>query len=780
MTLSYNRTVTSTRRAALAGGLLGLALAAGFLAPCLLGRRVPARGDLPDFFWPMKAHTAARWRAGAIPLWNPLSGCGEPWLGQLQTGVLYPGDLPFFLAFPFGAIAGIALHVVIAASGMSAWLADLGSSRRGALAAAAVYAGGGAFVSLFVVYNNACTAAWLPCVFLGARRLLSGEGIAGFSFAAAMAFLAGEPALAVAGAAAALFAAAFSRAEGEPAAVKASRVGGPVLLGILLAGGLAAVSAGPFFELIGTTGRRALTSEAEALERPVSSGDVLDLAFPVRPETTATGSPDRGGYVQSLALGPLALVLAAGAAAGFPGRRRLLLALAIVGGAGFLMSLGSAGLLAPALYRLGVLRGVRFPARWIVFPHLVLAFAAGAGLDGWLFGRFRKPQRAAGAEGAVPAEDEVDPRSVSAARWTRLVGLAVASGLVLAAAIDAKRGGRDPARLLPPAAAVLLGALLLFLARRFQRPAPAAAAAGIVVLLFVPLVLIARDPLESVPAAPLAAPPRVVSGLEAGTRRIFPAVADSQILSRVTMPYGWSAGTPLLAHAALAGYGNLGLGLPSAASGSPIGNPRLSRLLGAALAGGSAATILGLADIGTVIVDHPTRIPGARLVRWTEGVYRIDLPKGAGRLFFARDARVLDDDAVFAAMRVPGFDPEAVVFLAEPPGLAVPRPSPRSFSVARFEKDLPERAEVVTNCSEACLLTFTRCFDPGWKATVDAAPAKVVRADLAFLALAVPAGEHHVVLSYQPTRFRLWAIVSGASLLVLVGLVLAGRRPVSR
>ena len=80
----------------------------------------------------MKAYTAARWLSG-VPLWNPLSGCGEPWLAQLQTGVFYPGDLPFFLPGAWGPLLGIALHLAIASSGMAAWLSGLGTSRAGAL-----------------------------------------------------------------------------------------------------------------------------------------------------------------------------------------------------------------------------------------------------------------------------------------------------------------------------------------------------------------------------------------------------------------------------------------------------------------------------------------------------------------------------------------------------------------------------------------------------------------------------------------------------------------------
>jgi hypothetical protein len=181
-----------TGRTALLGGALGLAFAAALVGPGALAGLVPARGDLADFFWPMKAYTAARWAAGSLPLWNPLSGCGEPWLAQLQTGVLYPGDLPFLLGGAAGPLAALALHLAIAAAGMAAWLSDLGTSRAGALAGSAVWAGGGAFLSLAPVYNNFCTAAYLPWLFLGARRAVRGASPAGFALAVALAFLGGR------------------------------------------------------------------------------------------------------------------------------------------------------------------------------------------------------------------------------------------------------------------------------------------------------------------------------------------------------------------------------------------------------------------------------------------------------------------------------------------------------------------------------------------------------------------------------------------------------------
>jgi len=231
------------------------------------------------------------------------------------------------------------------------------------------------------------------------------------------------------------------------------------------------------------------------------------------------------------------------------------------------------------------------------------------------------------------------------------------------------------------------------------------------------------------------------------------------------------------AHVAMAGYGNLRSGVATAGTASPIQNPRRARLLGAALGGGDPAALLSLADVRGLITPYPTTIPGALLTRRDEGVLRYALPAPAGRFVFVREARVAGDEEVWRALTTPGFEPDAVGFVA---GAAVPLPARRprnGFSVARVVHDEPERLEVATSTSEPGLLVVTRSWDRGWKASVDGREAPLLRADLAFQGVIVPAGEHDIRLSYAPTSFRIGALVTGASLLVLLGLALAGRPP---
>lgn len=777
------RAEAAAHRTALLGALAGLALAGALLAPALAGGGVPARGDLADFFWPMKAYTAERWlEEGRPPLWNPLSGAGEPWLAQLQSGVLYPLDAPFLLGWREGALLGIALHLAVAAAGAAFLLWELGATRAAALTAAGIYAGGGAYLSLVPVYNNASTAAWLPWLLAGARRTALGRSRgAGFAVAVAASFLAGEPALAAAGTGAAVLLALWAGPEGEPPAASAGSRRHALRLALPLAAGLGLAAAGllPFAELVESSARRESVTREEAVARAVGSSELADVVAAPRPETTRHAAPSRGGYLVALGLGPLPLILAAGAGAGLPGRRRLLGGLALVGTGGLVLALGASGLLAPLLHDVGLLRGVRFPARWVVFAHLALAVAAGAGLDGWLWGRFRRPKDAADLEG-----DEA--REALARRRAAFLGLGVGALLLAPPALlvltdPAIRAERDPARTAVGLVAAFLGAAALALGRRAggaRAPAlsPLVAAAAVV-----PLPFLAGEALASVPSAAVRLEPPGVADLPRGAdagRLFAPAGQDRSLSLRWRYAGGadWGPEEVRRAAGALAGYTNLFHGLATAGSASPLGNPRTGRLLGSALAGGDVARILALLDVRHVVSPFPARAPGLRLEAERGGIRMYRVAEPFGRAYFPAESREASDDEAFAALRSPRFDPGRVALVARSAG-APPLPPghlSRGWAAARFLSDRPERAEIATSASAPSLLVLTRSWDAGWSARVDGERVPLLRAQLGLLAVVVPEGEHRLELLYRPASWRVGLALSAAGLLAVLGLALAG------
>lgn len=364
---------------------------------------------------------------------------------------------------------------------------------------------------------------------------------------------------------------------------------------------------------------------------------------------------------------------------------------------------------------------------------------------------------------SAPAAARLAPLFILGATTVALLGMGLAAG----------RATGFPARAALGAAGA--GGILLASVRMTGRPGPRASGAVLVTLVALPLLaatagLFAPGRLEVSPS--------VVAGLAGAPGRFFPFASDGSTLASLARETGgeWGGATASRARAALSGYTNLPLGLSSAASPSPIGNPWRMRLFGVALSGGNAEMILSLADVRHIVSPFPVTIPGARLERQGGGVFLYTLSRAAGRVFFARSAREADDAAAFRALAAPDFDPEGVVLLAPPAGPLPPARAGKTFSVARVVADAPELLTVDAVASEAGFLVLTRAYDHGWEARVDGTRVPLLRADLALSAVLLPAGAHRLELVYRPVAFRAGAAISLASLVILAGLVLAGKR----
>ena len=84
----------------------------------------------------------------------------------------------------------------------------------------------------------------------------------------------------------------------------------------------------------------------------------------------------------------------------------------------------------------------------------------------------------------------------------------------------------------------------------------------------------------------------------------------------------------------------------------------------------------------------------------------------------------------------------------------------------------PERVRIAVHSASAALLVLSDPYYPGWKATVDGAPARIVRTNVALRGVRVGPGSHEVVFTYEPAWFGLGAAISAAALCALA--ILAG------
>jgi hypothetical protein len=91
------------------------------------------------------------------------------------------------------------------------------------------------------------------------------------------------------------------------------------------------------------------------------------------------------------------------------------------------------------------------------------------------------------------------------------------------------------------------------------------------------------------------------------------------------------------------------------------------------------------------------------------------------------------------------------------------------FRPAEIRKYLPNRVSVLTSAETTGYLVLTDLWYPGWTCTVDDKPAEVHRADFLFRAVAVPAGSHEVTFRFVPVSYRWGKLITLVSIGLLTG-----------
>lgn len=155
-------------REALIAGALCAGAAALALWDALTGARILAGSDYVTLQYPFLDFAARAIReTGELPLWMPHLWCGLPFIGSMNSGVLYPTelltawfDLPAERVSPWDAV----LHTGLAGAGVAWWLRREGFSSPAVRAGAIAYALSGVVLSQLGVadVNTHRASAWLP------------------------------------------------------------------------------------------------------------------------------------------------------------------------------------------------------------------------------------------------------------------------------------------------------------------------------------------------------------------------------------------------------------------------------------------------------------------------------------------------------------------------------------------------------------------------------------------------------------------------------------------
>jgi hypothetical protein len=685
--------------------------------------------DLDGYFLPRYVVGNAHLAAGSLALWNADEFAGVPLLGTGQAAVLYPPRVVLFgLLPPLAALhAFMVLHYVVLAVGSFVFLRVLGLTGAGAALGAIVVTFQPFMLNGHYAPHWISNFAWTPLVLAGGVRAMERPSlVAGSALAAAasMQVLAGYPEYALdTGLVLAAFVGLTAHDVARERGWRAVRTGLLTLAGA--AGCAILVTAVQWVPLLET-----------ARQSVRATGD-YEFMFGLRFER------------ERFAAGLLGWVDALGLLFYLPPLGWLLLAIGvIVPGLRHRLAIAALAVVCFAIptwwHTVPPFSLFRGPLCWHSILHLSLGALAGAGLGAVLNG--------VGAETAGP-------------RVSRWAALALAAGALALSPLLAPRA----------LAWLAVGMVGVGVTRALRRPV------GIALVLASALGAVwTWVPAPKIPGAKWKPPHRYAVG-QPTYPRIDERLADGAALraacgrfaaGRVLAPHETWLGVPLLA----------GLATPQGYPESLAPRYTSALLDGAGLAPLSvfqldrarlarARGVLRLLDVECVVLPADwapvvTALGFERAGPLT-GRRVAFVRRGAAAFLPAAVVPVANDDEALAAVLAPTFDPDDRAIMI---GSGAP-PVAGGGGIVRVERPAPGRVTVETTVPAGGYLVVSETWYPGWRARVDGAPARVERADYAFIGVPLPPGARRVDLWYEPRGFAAarWATVAGLILLVVGG-----------
>ena len=723
----------------------------------LLERPTNGRADPLQDDYPRRVLAREMVRAGILPLWNPYYLSGTPFLAtEVLAGLFYPPNVVYYLMDPlraFGLSAG--LHLFLAGLFMYLYLRSIALDRVSALVGAVTFELSGYFLINLMWLSRVFTAAWAPLLFFSFEEYWKEKKL-GYVFLLAfglgMSILAGMPAVAVFVVFALGLYASFRvvvtlRGSGL---TKAARGMAVVVAGVCLGTALAAVQLLPTYEATSFF-ERADWGYEETLD---TGRAPLALATALVPGILANPwRPSVYGGVLTLLLALWGLM--------FKRNRHV-----VFFGALALLSLSLFLNIPDVLYRLLYLIPV-FRVGRLMEVKIVYAFALSV-LAAWGFSSL-----------AGVANER---RRSTMLRVSLLV--LVLAGVGLAGVLVAE-SLRPPGTGTPPLPAwhlqnlgspgraallVLLGAALL-LFREWRR-------VGVGLCGSLAILLIVGDMYSF---GWTLNPPQRAEDLffETGSTRFLGA--DNGLFRIIRGPGGDGVLPPNTAAvygiADAQGYSSLVLDYygefmdliePGLAKTRRIGAlTRVESLTSPLLDLLNIKYVLTEPSVSQELVEFDAAHDDIELVY--DGEIRIYENKDVlPRAFVAHGLKVRSDNkGVLSELTRPGFDPTSYVVLGETPERGWAGADTAEYeSTARIVEYGPSRVRVEVDSATDGFLVLADLYYPGWRAAVDGQSQKVYKADYAFRAVEISAGQHVAEFVFDPLSFqigwRISAVTAGA------------------
>ncbi|NLO04393.1 MAG: YfhO family protein [candidate division WS1 bacterium] len=781
--------------------LLVIALPAGYIHQTVLLGRPLARDDASAMVYPIFHALDRSLAQGSLYLWDSAQWCGLPAIAGGETTGLYPPTLLLAAILPWISAlhASYWLHLAVAIAACY-WVArNLGARRPSAMIAAVAYAFSGYQAAHLVHFDHITALAHLPLMLAVLQTALVRNTPRWWALLAveiALAFVCSHPMLFTMAVTVALLWTVFGhdwrRSDGATRLL-------PLVLALVTAGLLVTPQLLPTMELAAAQGRLSSAGEAEyTASYPFRARDLPRVLLPnihgTVHENTLGGGPEWHETQPFTGATPLLLGIA-GAIVAF--RRR---------GWGFCIATFALGaLLMPAegnpihaaLSHLPVWGGFRATGRWMVLPIFALSLLSALALDTLPPAPAFRRLLAARVIGIMTILTVVATTLLWLTFGTDEAGRLVAPGLgervpvrVPADAVFNCVTSIEPLLLL--AAAIISALVVTRLARGDRMPLWGM---GVVLLsVIAPQWHLWQVTNRTVPRGFYASEPQVVS--ELGPWRITtlpPAVVapgwsvppgehEAQILAArelltpalgtiwgVQYAEGYKQGlvTPVTLELweSYFHYGAqafTGIADVSASTTEAFGTPteRMKRVH--AVAGVQQIVTPGTIDDPDLLLTHEGIV----------NVYTYAEPHPRAWLA-TRAYEVPDQDAQFSAIKLRDFDPYRDVLLDRALELPAGDFVPDEVEVV---EDLGERLTLHATCPEPAVLVLADAWYPGWSVTVDGEPAELMRANFAFRAVALAAGQHEVVFSYRPATWVMAVPMFAVGMLVVLALLLWPKR----
>ena len=720
------------------GAVLGLLLLATF-PKVMLGLESFVYRDYGVLAYPFIHYDHESFWRGELPLWNPFSNCGAPFLAQWGTMPLYPFSI-FYLLLPLPwSLSVFCLgHLFLGGMGMYYLARNWTNNSFAATVGGVAFVFNGITLSCLMWPNYIAALGWMPWVLWSAERARKegGRKIVAAAFIGVFQMLVGAPEIA---GFTWLLTLAFC-IWGWVGEKPAPRLRMGRLLGVvLLVTGLMAVQLIPFFDLLEHSQRdRAFATSKWALP----GWGWANLLAPL----FHCFQCYQGPFVQQgqaffsscyLGVGILALAII-GAWRARQGRVWILAAFTLFG---LIAALGENGHLYVWMKQALPVLGVgRYPVKFMLITAFTVPMLGA-------FAMAAAPRRA-------PASQAVCPIGVGAV-------LALASGSILWFAF------RYPFPLDQWTATwhnavwrlVFLGMIIggVVILSRLTRPASIIMAqAGL-------LILLALDVNTHTPNFnPAIAAAEFEPGLWQRSRQMPPpALGQSRVMispraERVLLSSTETNLAQDFLGKRLALWSNLNLldGIPKV-NGSSTLQLREQKQVELLLYDETNQNVGGLMDF--LAVSHSTA-PNYAL-DWATRTNCCPLVTCGQEPIFAAPNDTLQ------GLVIAGFDPRKTVFL---PVESAANVKVRAKTEAKIlqSKFSAHRVEIEVEAKTPSLVVIAQTFYHPWRASINGRPARLLRANHAFQAVEAPAGRSSILLTYRDGGLFLGAAISGVTLMI--------------